>query len=167
MRKTQAGFLLKNQDNTYIFIDEFGFNLSAQRRMGRSKRGQKAIHVTPLQRGANVSVCLAVEKNHGYIYHCTQTRAFTSNDFGEFLEVSADVVNSMKLTNVVFILDNAPAHKKEDLEDICEMYPFDYLFDPLYSPMFNVIEEVINDIKHQIKTLLTTTNSISSTWPKN
>ena len=157
MRRDQAEFLLHNQQYTFIFIDEFGFNLSTQRKMGRSKRGKKAIMITPLQRGANISVCLAIEKVHGYIYHSVQARPFTSVDFEEFLEVLADVVESMNMVNVVFILDNAPAHKPRDVQDICALYDYDYLFDPPYSPMFNVIEEIINDIKNRIKTLFATT----------
>lgn len=157
MRRDQAEFLLHNQNYTFVFIDEFGFNLSTQRRMGRSKKGQKAILPTPLQRGSNVSVCLAVEKVHGYIYHSVQTRPFKGDDFEEFLEVLADVVESMNMINVVFILDNAPAHMPQDVQDICALYNYNYMFDPPYSPMFNVVEEIINDIKNRIKTLFATT----------
>lgn len=77
MRRDQAEYLLHNQNCTFIFIDEFGFNLSTQRRMGRSKKGQKAILPTPLQRGSNVSMSLAVEK----VYHFVQAKPFKGDDF--------------------------------------------------------------------------------------
>lgn len=63
--KAMAEYLLYNQPKAYVFIDGFGFNLSTQRRMGWSKCGTQAINITPLQRGVNVSVWLAVEKTKG------------------------------------------------------------------------------------------------------
>lgn len=63
--KAIAEYLLYNQQKAYVFIDGFGFNLSTQKRMGWSKCGTQAINITPLQRGVNVSVWLAVEKTKG------------------------------------------------------------------------------------------------------
>lgn len=61
MWRDQAKFLLHNQQYTFVFIDEYGFNLSTQRRMGRSKRAKKAIMTMPLKPGANISVYLAID----------------------------------------------------------------------------------------------------------
>lgn len=118
--------------------------------MGRSRKGLKAIQITPLQRRANVSVYLVVEKTHGYIYQSVQTRPFKSQDFEEFLEVLANINESLQLTNVLLVMDNALIHLYNDVKDIRDLYDFFYLFNP-YSPILKSLKKLSMALKIELK----------------
>ena len=157
-RKLISTLILENPDFNLIFIDEFGFNLGTQRNRGRSLKGEKAINITPLSKGGNVSTVMAVEKQNGVICYDSENSPINSDDFQVFLVILCENIKEKNIRNPVLFFDNAPIHKESDIIQICEFYDMFYMYNAPYSPMLNIMEECINDIKQSIKTKLSITH---------
>jgi transposase len=153
-RKVYAEWFLANQGLNFVYVDEFGFNLSTQRHYGRARSGQRAIQITPANQGANVSVAMAIQRGRGIIQYTAKEKAFTAATFSDFI---AELLASLQFsgeTGVCIVMDNCKIHDRDDLPDRIEQADFTMKFLPPYSPMLNPIEEVIGDVKREIKTLL-------------
>jgi hypothetical protein len=68
-----------------VYIDEFSFNFATQRHYGRARRGSRAIFETPANKGANVSVALAIQKGVGIVFYALNNEAFQSDGFNYFM----------------------------------------------------------------------------------
>ena len=143
-----ANWFLSNQNLHFIFIDEFGFNVGMQRSRGRAPRGRPAYALAPLQRGANISVILAVDKNELFDFD-HQEGAYDGDDFLVFIDTICNKITDSKIENACIIIDNCGTHSNIDEE--CGYYDINYKFLPRYSPFLTPIEECINDIKIDIK----------------
>jgi transposase len=155
-RKLYCEWVLANQHLTFIYIDEFGFQIGTQRRFGRAPRGQPAQRITPLTRSANVSVCLAVSAAHGLIYYDVNNGAFDRESFGIFIDSLAEEVAGRQIANACFIMDNCAIHNVYDVAEACDIFDCDFNYLPPYSPMLNPIEGCIGDVKRAIETAFAT-----------
>lgn len=135
---------LENDGKHFIWLDEFGHNLSIRRRKGRSLVGTSAYITGPLQRGNNITVCAAIDKS-GPIHYTYQLGGFNAERFQEFL-VGLKAKLDPNKKNII-ICDNSPVHKAEALKEfiVAENMRFFYL--PPYSPMLNPIEECFSKVK--------------------
>ena len=107
--------------------------------------------INPLQSGASLHVCMAIEKNHGVLFYTSQYSAFTGDDFSCFLVNLCEEIVQKNLDNVCLLFDNASIHRDEDILRITDYYNILYLFNIPYSPMLNIMEECISVIKSKIK----------------
>jgi transposase len=153
-RAEWAAWFLQHQRLTFVYVDEFGFNLGAQRHYGRSRSGTPAVQVTPANEGANVSVAAAVRRGAGVICYMAQDEAFTTETFNAFIEQLLAHFRANPEPDVCFVMDNCRIHDHGGLPRRLDDAGFLVKFLPPYSPMLNPIEEVIGDIKRGIRTLL-------------
>jgi transposase len=153
-RAEWAGWFLQHQDLTFVYVDEFGFNLALQRHYGRSRSGTPAIQVTPANEGANVSVAAAVQRSARIICYQAQDEPFTTETFNGFIDQIIAHFQANPEPGVCLVMDNCRIHDRQDLPRRLEEAGFLMKFLPPYSPMLNPIEEVIGDIKREIRTLL-------------
>jgi hypothetical protein len=91
-------------------VDEFGFEIGAQRHFGRAPRGQAARRITPLTKSANVSVCIAVSAAHRLVYHDFNHGSFDRETFSVFLDSLAEEIATWRIASACFILDNCAIH---------------------------------------------------------
>jgi hypothetical protein len=70
----------------FIYIDEFGFNLSTQRRYGRAPAGQRAIQIIPANAGSNVSVVAVIQRGAGLVMFEEKDDSFDALRFEAFVQ---------------------------------------------------------------------------------
>lgn len=146
-----ARYLRLEGTSNFVFIDEFGCNLSLRRRKGRSRVGTPATLTTSFRRGNNLSVCAAIDIN-GPIVHVAKFHAFNQEEFIEFLKQLKEKLD-MTMTNVL-IFDNVSFHKTASVKGFMRENNLKYTYLPPYSPMFNPIEECFSKVKGQIRRIL-------------
>lgn len=142
---------LESAGVNFVFVDEFGCNLSLRRRKGYSIVGTPCHVVASGKRGNNLSVCAAIDVN-GPIYYQTKFLAFNQVEFVDFLKnLNAKLDKSKR--NVI-VMDNAAFHKTDLVRNFFKENSLAYLYLPPYSPMLNPIEECFSKVKNLIKKLL-------------
>jgi transposase len=137
------GIVSNIDDSNIIFIDEVGFNVSMRSKFGRSLVGTRPIQVVPTIRSRNVSVCCAMNR-HGIVGYKTQTRAYNSESFGEFIRFLISELQNKNIQNAVFIMDNVAFHKTDVINNIVVESGYEILFLPPYSPFLNPIENMFS-----------------------
>ena len=155
-RSDYAEWFMANQAKTFVFIDEFGFNLNTIRRLGRAHKKQRVTFTVAQNKGTNLSVMAAVENGHGLLLEHHKSGSMTTDDFEVFLTTLGEAIREQGLQNVVLIYDNCRIHQESVVQQMCWWVDCEYANLPPYSPMLNPIEECINDWKSQIKSLLST-----------
>ena len=131
----------------YVVIDEMGVNLAMTRRYGRAPRGERVTERVPSNRGENVTVIGA-----GRLKGVDASMSFSGSLTSELLEQFAEEVLIPTLTrgDIVF-LDNLPAHRDSDIEDILAEYGVTVVWFPAYSPDLNPIELFWSKIKEYVR----------------
>ena len=153
-RKEFCEWFLQNQNRTFIYIDECGFNLNTIRRQARSKQGEKAVAIVAQSKGTNMTFCGCVNKDLGLIYYQYQHGAMNSDDFMVFLSNLYYSIKDLQLPTVTIVMDNCRIHNEDRVDNICSYAGWEYIFLPPYSPMCNIIEEAFSCLKAAIKSLL-------------
>ena len=157
MRAEYAQWFMHNQDKSFVFIDEFGFNLNTIRRFGRGKSGARVPVNVARNKGTNVSVMMAVCEEHGLLLARDREGSMTAEDFEVFLSILCDAIRDHGMRNVIIVYDNCSIHREDIANQMAWYGDWDYTNLPPYSPMLNPIEECIGDVKNRLKTLLSTT----------
>ena len=131
----------------YVFIDEMGSNLAMTRRYGRAPRGERATEKVPVNRGENVTVIGA-----GRLSGVKASMSFTGAITSELLEQFAEdvLIPTLRAGDVVF-LDNLPAHRDSDIEEILAQEGVAVEWIPTYSPDLNPIELFWSKIKQHLR----------------
>lgn len=132
----------------FVFIDEFGCNLSLRRGRGRSKVGTAATINTPGSRGHNLSVCAAIDIN-GPIHWFYKYQAFNQDHFITFLTELKAKLDPAKRNFLV--MDNVAFHKTNTIRDFLRENHLDIIYLPPWSPMLNPIEECFSKVKGIIR----------------
>lgn len=145
LRHDYAVWLRDNGMQTQrIYIDETNYNIWVSRSFGRSRRGVPATMTRPSTRGANLNIIAAIDIS-GLVHFETHSKV-SHLTFNEFLLACSQKVADR---DVVFILDNAPCHKRTSEVSLPPNHAVKYL--PPYSPMFNPIEEYFSSFKAAVK----------------
>ena len=92
-----------------VFVDECGFNLWTSRTKGRSPVGQRAVRIVNRQRGANLTVCIAVSPRYGLVHYMFVRGGMTKIIFAQFVNELSGLITPYDAT---IVLDNARPHKK-------------------------------------------------------
>lgn len=132
----------------FVFIDEFGVNLSIRRRRGRSLIGTSAFIVLNGTRGRNLSVCAAIDLS-GHLYHLATFSSFNQDLFIQFLANLKSKLDSSKRN--LLICDNAAFHKTEKVKEFLKSNNLEMMFNAPWSPMLNPIEECFSKVKNFLK----------------
>jgi transposase len=126
-----------------IFMDEFGVNLWTSRSQGRAASGSRAVRIVDGQRGANLTICLAVSPQWGLVHWMMVTGGFCNDSFCNFiseLEALVDVPFTV-------LCDNARPHCNAPA--LAHNHELAYL--PRYSPFLNCTEMAGSALKSAAK----------------
>ena len=80
-----ANWFLQNQNRSFSYVDETGFNLNTTKRVARLEHGQKAIVQYAQSSGTNISVCACVNNQLGLVYSNYKCGSYNGEDFIQFL----------------------------------------------------------------------------------
>ena len=152
-RRDYANWLMTNIDNKIVvYIDEAGINLWTKRTRGRAPRGQRAVRVLNGRRGGNLTMCLAVSPETGLVSYDLMDHGMNRESFSQFLQTTAAGLHPHPDRGIVFIFDNAPAHRQAAQVQLPAGFSVMYL--PPYSPFLNICENAFSiwkwDIKNQL-----------------
>lgn len=150
-RKEYAQWLLQSAvHHELIFIDETGFNLWLCRTRGRSQRGQRAVRIVNHRRGNNLTIVFAVSNTRGLVHYEICEGGMDGERFVNLLQ---NIANNVPMHGqVVFIFDNAPAHRRAASGNLPANVSLRWL--PPYSPFLNIVENTISIWKAKTKALL-------------
>ena len=126
-----------------IYLDEFGFNIWTARTQGRSPVGARAIRTVSGQRGRNVTLCLAMSPQHGYVHHKIFAGGLTKEIFAEILSE----IDALLTEPFVLLFDNARPHISPPR--MAENHEVRNL--PKYSPFLNPAENAGSCVKAAVK----------------
>ncbi|CAG8835550.1 16683_t:CDS:1, partial [Cetraspora pellucida] len=127
-----------------IYINETGFNLHLSSSRGRSLRGQPAVQVVETQRGKNITVIAAINKN-GVLNYTAYLGSANADTFAEFIQELIFLVPTNK--KKFLIMDNAVIHHAYIVKDIVEDSSHEIFYLPPYSPFLNPIESTFSKVK--------------------
>ena len=134
--------------NNIVFVDEFGINCWTARTKGRSTIGQRAVRVSNRQRGQNLTFCVAISPQFGFIHIKFVTGGFCKRHFCDFL---MEIDQLLFDHEAVILCDNCQAHK--GAPSLSENHKLMYL--PRYSPFLNCAEMAGSQLKATVKRKLT------------
>ncbi|XP_064483063.1 uncharacterized protein LOC135395906 [Ornithodoros turicata] len=134
------------------YVDETNFNIWCSRSYGRSQRGTKAVRRRVGSKGANINLIACMSS--GGLLHWQIVDKVSWQTYNEFIaEASRLAEESEPNEEAVFLMDNAPAHKRVHDASLSTRHSTKYL--PPYSPFLNPIEEMFSKFKLGVKSLLT------------
>ena len=146
-RQFMNWLMVEGVEKNLVFVDEFGVNLWTARTKGRAAVGQRAVRITAGQRGQNLTFCLAISPQYGFV-HCTfVVGGFTHDKFGEML---GELGQLLFEEEVVILVDNARPHL--NAPRMLEQHELRYL--PRYSPIINAAEYAGSAVKAAVKRTL-------------
>ena len=127
-----------NHPPEMVFVDESGFYLWLSRTRGRTHRGERAVRVVNGQRGRNFTLILAVS-TEGVRHTDFYEGEVTADRFNTWLEAASIAAGEGRK---VFIMDNAPCHRRADEANLLEGHSIRKL--PAYSPFLNIVENAFS-----------------------
>ena len=139
-------------ETQFVFVDEFGVNVSMRSRYGRSHVGTRAVQVVPTLRAKNISVCAAMNID-GVLYFKWQDTAFRGNTFIGCIQEICDRMDQERRGNAIFVVDNASIHGNPSLRQMLNQRGHVLMFLPPYSPFLNPIENLFSKWKESIRSL--------------
>jgi transposase len=124
-----------------------GSNLARTRRYGRAPRGERASETVPVNRGENVTVLGA-----GRLTGVKASLSVTGAVSAELLEPCAEevLIPTLRAGDIVF-LDNLPAHRDCDIEELLAQVGVSVEWIPTYSPDLNPIEMFWSKVKQYLR----------------
>jgi transposase len=130
-----------------IAVDEMGCVTGMSRAYGYAPRGERAVAYEPAEKGKRLSVvgALSIE---GFLGGLEVLGSVNGDVFEAFME---QVVVPHLRPGKVVVLDNAPFHHRESLQELIENKGATVKFLPAYSPEFNPIEECWSKVKAWIR----------------
>lgn len=141
-------YLRLKSDWNFISTDEFGCNKGLRRGRGRSKRGQPAFVIGPLNRGRNLSVVTAIDKT-GVLHHHRKLGSIDKFEFVAFLDGLSAKLDTNKKN--ILLMDNLRAHHTEEVKRKLRELNVRAVFLPPYSPFLQPIELCFSKVKDPIK----------------
>ena len=149
-RKRQAWLLAHPERITKIvFIDETGINTKMARLRGRCPRGQRMVAAIPHGHWKTMTF-IAGLRCDGLTAPWVIEGAMDGDAFEAYIETQ--LAPTLQKGDVV-VLDNLPAHKRDDARRAVEKRGAWLLFLPPYSPDFNPIELAFSKFKAHMKRL--------------
>jgi hypothetical protein len=134
--------------NTFVYIDEAGFNLHITRKYGRAPRGRRAYQRVPYNRDPNMSLVIAVDKTGILAYHFKRG-AYNQDSYTEFLK--DNLFPQLGGRRRILLMDNARFHKTRKVQDAIDAGGHTLLFLPPYSPHLNAAESVFSSVKTHVR----------------
>ena len=130
-----------------IYIDECGFDNRVYQDYGYAKRGKKLYGLRTGKRTARVNL-VAARRNKDLLAPMLLKGSVNARGFEKWLE---QWLCQELQPNSTLIMDNAPIHRKNKIQEIAEAKGYQVLFLPKYSPDFNSIEHDFAAMKKKRK----------------
>ena len=151
LRKTFAIAVAPLPDANLIFLDESGFNLHLGPLYGYTPPGITPSVEVPGNRGANISLLLAICPTH-VVGFFARVGAVTGDDYKTFIETQLLQQMGEDRTPVL-IMDNARIHHAVVVKEMLTEHQIENKYLPPYSPQLNPIEEAFSMIKARYRKL--------------
>lgn len=135
--------------NQLVFLDEFGATTTMQRTHGRAAPGERVVTRLPHGHWKMISTIAAMSVS-GIIASASFDGATDSELFVTFVR---DALLEVLKPGQVLVMDNLPAHKSPQIDQLVESIGARVLRLPPYSPDFNPIEMAISKIKTMLRKL--------------
>lgn len=143
-------FLGSYCERDFLFVDEFGINVSMRSRHGRSMVGTRAVQRVSTLRSRNITVGAAMS-TQGIIHFKWQDSAFKSSSFTDYLTEVCDKLSQRNQSNRIFVVDNASIHNNQMTRQMLNLRGHVLMFLPPYSPFLNPIENLFSKWKEKIR----------------
>ncbi|MGH8732266.1 MAG: IS630 family transposase [Burkholderiales bacterium] len=130
-----------------VFVDETGASTKMARLYGRAKRGRRVVGRVPWGHWKTVTFVAGLRLDGftaPFVIDCAMNGAI----FIEYLRQC--LVPTLRPGDIV-IIDNLPAHKRDDVREIIEAAGATLRYLPPYSPDFNPIEQSFAKIKAHLR----------------
>jgi transposase len=132
-----------------VFLDEFGATTTMQRTHGRAPPGQRVLAKVPHGHWKIISTIAALT-TRGIAASVSFDGATDTELFVLFLR---EALLPTLVPGQVVVMDNLPAHKSPQVDQLIESIGARVLRLPPYSPDFNPIEQAISKIKSVLRKL--------------
>lgn len=130
-----------------VFVDETGASTKMARLYGRAKRGRRVVGRIPWGHWKTVTFVAGLRLDGfaaPFVIDCAMNGAI----FVEYLQQC--LVPTLTPGDIV-IIDNLPAHKREQVREIIEAAAATLLYLPPYSPDLNPIEQSFAKLKAHLR----------------
>ncbi|KAA6400261.1 MAG: hypothetical protein EZS28_004207 [Streblomastix strix] len=134
----------------FIFIDETGFNLTQLRSRGRAPIGKRCIMKRKCRQIQHLSCISAICSRFGVIQCTFVEGGVDSKTFCIFLTSLLKQIVILNIINMIFVMDNAPIHKTEEVEKLCKNAKARIMHTPLFNCELNPIELVFGFFKRRV-----------------
>jgi transposase len=135
--------------NQLVFLDEFGATTTMQRMHGRAAPGERVVTKVPHGHWKMISTIAAMNIN-GIVASGSFDGATDTELFVTFIR---EALLPMLRPGQVLVMDNLPAHKSPQIDQLVESIGARVLRLPPYSPDFNPIEMAISKVKTVLRKL--------------
>lgn len=135
--------------NQLVFLDEFGATTTMQRTHGRAAPGERVVTQVPHGHWKMISTIAAMNIN-GIVASGSFDGAADTELFVVFVR---EALLPLLKPGQVLVLDNLPAHKSPQIDQLVESIGVRVLRLPPYSPDFNPIEMAISKVKTVLRKL--------------
>jgi transposase len=130
-----------------VFVDETGASTKMARLYGRAKRGRRVVGRVPWGHWKTVTFVAGLRLD-GFTAPFVIDCAMNGDIFVEY--VGQCLAPSLKPGDIV-IIDNLPAHKRDDARQIIEAAGASLIYLPPYSPDLNPIEQSFAKLKANLR----------------
>jgi len=130
-----------------VFVDETGASTKMARLYGRAKRGRRVVGRVPWGHWKTVTFVAGLRLSGftaPFVIDCAMNGAI----FVQYVQQC--LAPSLKLGDIV-IIDNLPAHKRDEVRQIVEAAGASLIYLPPYSPDLNPIEHSFAKLKAHLR----------------
>ncbi len=135
--------------NQLVFLDEFGATTTMQRTHGRAAPGERVVTKVPHGHWKMISTIAAMNLR-GIVASASFDGATDTELFVAFIR---DGLLPLLQPGQVLVMDNLPAHKSPQIDQLVESIGARVLRLPPYSPDYNPIEMAISKTKTVLRKL--------------
>lgn len=143
-----------------VFIDETGTSTAMARLRGRGKCGQRVVGRVPWGHWKTMTFVAGLRQD-AITAPFVIDRAMTGAIFVEYIRQC--LVPTLRPGDIV-VMDNLPAHKRDEVRELVEAAGGELRYLPAYSPDLNPIEQAFAKLKAHLRKA--EERSIDSLWPR-
>ena len=111
----------KSEGKKIVYLDETNYNLHCTRNYAWSKVGTRAPKYRMSSKGANLVILGAMSAHEGPILVETKFGSITKEVHDDWIKRVVDKTSEVTdISNVIFVIDNAPCHSKLETRPVCE-----------------------------------------------
>ena len=143
-----------------VFIDETGTSTNMARLRGRGKRGRRVIGRVPQGHWKTMTFVAGLRQD-AITAPFVIDQAMTGAIFLEYIKQC--LVPTLKPGDIV-IMDNLPAHKRDEIRQVIEAAGAELRYLPPYSPDLNPIEQAFSKLKAHLRKAQE--RSLDQLWPR-